>query len=594
MKNRFKKWMSIKRHQNARGLLLIAIVLFNVGLWFISSLLAFFIAPDQYGNIVRALWESGITWMLEPGFYDPSVVPAIRIISIIVILISMITFTGGIIGYVGNLFSSIIDNAKRGKSNLYIYDHILILNWNYKALELIADYRYDDETTSVVILSSHDKEEIEDAITRKLYESKDGLKKKLDIIVRNGEVFSKADLMAVCVEDAKSIIILSDESSQHTEARKDMLAMKTLMLVSNMDLKRDQTILVEVKEQSSIKMIREYIAKNTKREHQILPILPDELMGRLIAQTLLMPDLNKVYHELLSFEGAEFYTVKDQDALSFMQSHNKAIPIYNHQDYLYVLSDHQTSINSTRDTPLSSYQHIEIKDLSRYHQKHIVIFGNNQKLEYILDSIKLYERENHTTIQTTLIESNDAQVIFETTNAIDKIDHILILSADHLNPEDYDSDVLVTLLMTQEIAKKHQAEIIIELLDPKHFDIAQSYNVKNTIISNEYISRLMTQLSKNRLLYDLFIDLLTYDEEDSKTETYEVYTYQAQDILNTQFPLRFQSRSELIYSIYMSGQQSYIVLGTIVNGKLDIYQGNLDETIPIIIQASDVLVMICK
>jgi hypothetical protein len=594
MNNRFKKWMSIKRHQNARGLLLIAIVLFNLGLWFISSLLAFFIAPDQYGNIVRALWESGITWMLEPGFYDPSVAPAIRIISIIVILISMITFTGGIIGYVGNLFSSIIDNAKRGKSNLYIYDHILILNWNYKALELIADYRYDDETTSVVILSNHDKEEIEDAITRKLYESKDGLKKKLDIIVRNGEVFSKADLMAVCVEDAKSIIILSDESSQHPEARKDMLAMKTLMLVSNMDLKRDQTILVEVKEQASILMIKNYIAKNTKREHQILPMLPDELMGRLIAQTLLMPELNKVYHELLSFDGAEFYTVKDIDALSFIESHNKAIPIYNHKDYLYVLSDNQSSILDRRATPLSQYQKIEIKDLSRYHEKHIVIFGKNQKLEYILDSIKLYEKENHTTIKTTLIDSNGACVISQTTDAIEKIDHILILSADHLDPEDYDSDVLVTLLMTQEIAKKHQAEIIIELLDPKHFDIAQSYNVKNTIISNEYISHLMTQLSKNRHLYDLFMDLLTYDEEGSLEETYEVYAYPAQDILNTSFPLTFASKAELIYSIYMSGHQSYICLGTIKDGNLDIFKGDLDHQESLVIRESDILVMICK
>lgn len=594
MNHRFKKWISIKSHQNARGLLLIAIVLFNLFLWFFSSVLAFVIAPDQYGNIVRALWESGITWMLEPGFYDPSVVPSIRIISIVVIILSMITFTGGIIGYVGNLFSSIIDHAKQGKSNLYIYDHILILNWNNKALELIADYRYDDETTSIVILSHHDKETIEDAIRRKLYEAKDGSKKKLDIIVRTGEVFSKADLMAVCVNDAKSIIILSDETHAVDESKKDMLAMKTLMLVSNMDLKHDQTILVEVKEQDSIRMIRDYIAKNAKREHQILPILPDELMGRLIAQTLLMPELNQVYHELLSFEGAEFYTVQDIDALTFIKTHNKAIPIYNHQGYLYVLAGNQSSIHHKRSTPLADYQKIEIKVLSRYHEKHIVIFGRNQKLDFILDSIRLYERENQTTIQTTLIDSNQASVISETTDAIEKIDQILILSADHLNPENYDSDVLVTLLMTQEIAKKHSAEIIIELLDPKHFDIAQSYNVKNTIISNEYISHLMTQLSKNRNLYDLFMDLLTYDAEDAQTETYEVYAYIAKDILNTSFPLTFQSKAELIYSIYMSGAQNYIVIGTMIDGKLKIFKDDLDHEEPIIIKESDQLVIICK
>ena len=56
--------------------------------------------------------------------------------------------------------------------------------------------------------------------------------------------------------------------------------------------------------------------------------------------------------------------------------------------------------------------------------------------------------------------------------------------------------VLVTLLTIQDLASKHQAEVIIELLDPRHYDIAQSYRIDNTIVSNEYISRMMTQLSK--------------------------------------------------------------------------------------------------
>jgi len=60
MNNRFKKWMSIRRHQNARGLLLIAIVLFNLLLWFISSVLAYVIAPDQYGNIIREIGRAHV------------------------------------------------------------------------------------------------------------------------------------------------------------------------------------------------------------------------------------------------------------------------------------------------------------------------------------------------------------------------------------------------------------------------------------------------------------------------------------------------------------------------------------------------------
>jgi hypothetical protein len=152
-----KRYLSIAREKHTRGLILLVIVVFNILLWLVSSLLAYLLSPGQYGDVLSSLWNSGITWMLEPGFYDPTVDTSIRILSIIVILTSMITFSGGIIGYVASLFSSIIEDAETGQSKLFIYDHILILNWNPKALELIVDYCYDDNTTHIVVLSSHDK-----------------------------------------------------------------------------------------------------------------------------------------------------------------------------------------------------------------------------------------------------------------------------------------------------------------------------------------------------------------------------------------------------------------------------------------------------
>lgn len=167
-----KRYLSIAKEKHTRMLILLVIVGFNILLWFSSSLLAYILSPNHYGDILSALWQSGITWMLEPGFYDPAVDYSIRVLSIIVILTSMITFSGGIIGYVASLFSSIIENAESGQSELYIYDHILILNWNPKALELITDYCFDDETTYIVVLSSHEKKTIEMDIEKKLYDLK--------------------------------------------------------------------------------------------------------------------------------------------------------------------------------------------------------------------------------------------------------------------------------------------------------------------------------------------------------------------------------------------------------------------------------------
>lgn len=590
-----KRFWGIAKEKHTRALILVVIVLFNVLLWFSSSLLAYALSPSHYGDVLSSLWQSGITWMLEPGFYDPTVDYSIRVLSIIVILVSMITFTGGIIGYVASLFSSIIEKAESGHSKLFIYDHILILNWNPKALELIVDYCFDEETTHIVVLSNHDKAEIESEISKKLYDLKGQKRKKIQVIVRQGDVLSKKHLSDNHIESAKSIIILDDEETQiNHQNHQDIFAIKTLMLLNQFNIEPHQTIIVEIKSPLSKHMIDTYISKNMKLSNQLVTILPDELMGRLIAQTILMPALNEVYAELFSFKGAEFYTVPMTDPLQYMQTHPKAIPIYALQDHLYVLSESLEAIHELRTQPLSDYVPITFKKASRYQERYLVVIGHNEKLKYILESIEYYERENQTKVHVTIIEEVSSQDIFKALEQLEKIDTILILSDDALEVKDYDSDVLITLLLTQDIVLKHKAEVVIELLNPKHYDIAKCYNVTNTIISNEYISRIITQLSKNRALYPLYMDLLTYDALDSNEETYEVYAYKVTDIFEGPYPKTFTSEAELVYSCYRSSNQEFVVIGLFQGTKKTIFKGNLDLKQTITIQSTDTVIAICK
>ena len=46
---------------------------------------------------------------------------------------------------------------EKARVSFNLYEHILILNYNSKALELISDYQHDDLTTLVVVLSDQDK-----------------------------------------------------------------------------------------------------------------------------------------------------------------------------------------------------------------------------------------------------------------------------------------------------------------------------------------------------------------------------------------------------------------------------------------------------
>ncbi|NCA91693.1 hypothetical protein EOM82_00345 [bacterium] len=592
--NRIKRWISIKQNKNARLFLLLGLVFFNFALWICSSFVAFLICPAEYGgNMFVAFWRSGIAWMMDPGFYAVEGNIGLRILSIAVIITSMISFSGGIIAYVASLFSSIIENSEKGKGKLYIFNHVLILNWNAKALELIADYLYDDSVNNVVILSDCDKAEVEKMINRKLYGISKERKAKLNIIVKEGDVFSKSDLNNVCIDNSSSIIILAPMDEEDDDAA-DMSVIKTLMLVANCEQSKNQTIILETKKDDTAKLVREKISKTLGIEDRIIPIQPDEMMGRLIAQTLLYPEVNNVYQELFSFKGAEFYALPEGEISEFLQTHDKCIPIYNLNGNMFVLGNNEKDIASIRNAPLGEQRKLNLDCKELYKDRNILIFGNNNKLRFIVESLKLYEKDSGCKINLTFVASNDAETIEKSVKDINKIDSILILSSDKLEKKDYDSDVLLTLLMIQDIAKLHKSDIIIELLEPKHFDIAQSYNIKNTIISNQYISRIMTQVSKDSRLFSIFLDLLSYDNCNGTKKTYEVYAFSAADFLCAKQAMTFSSQSELVASCYNSSNGKYTVIGQVSEGKTRVFQGNLDNKEELVIYPDDKLVVICE
>lgn len=592
---KLKKWFSIRKNKDARLIILIWIILFNIFLWLASSVLAYLLDRDSFASFFNAFWESGITWMLDPGFYDPNSITPIRILALVVIVISMITFSGGIIGYVASLFSSIIENAEKGKSKLYVYDHILILNWNPKALELIYDYAYDDRVTDVVVLSEFEKVDIERQVQNKFYEAnlQRKFKKKINVLIKKGDVLSKSDLCGVCIDKAKTIIILAKENIDNNYDLQDLQAIKSVMLVANLELKENQKIIVEVKKEETVAMINDKIIKTLKLENRLIPVVPDQMMGFLIAETLLFPDLSNVYEELFSFSGAEFYATKETPVEEFLKTHNKAIPIYNYDGSLFVMSDVEKNIDSIRDEPITSCKPIKIKKGNVRKDKTLLIFGNNNKLKYILSALKSYEIDSGSKLNITLVKNNDAKSINEAINGIKKIDSILILSNESKNGDELDSDVILTLLLIQDLAKLHKADIIIELLDVKNYGIAKSYNIRNTIISNKYISRIMTQLSKNIGLYHLFMDLLTFDDDNSN-ETYEIYTYTVENMLESGENLHFDSASELINSSYFSSNGNFIVIGTVINKEVRIFKGDLDKLESIDLKKDDMLISITK
>ena len=90
-------------------------------------------------------------------------------------------------------------------------------------------------------------------------------------------------------------------------------------------------------------------------------------------------------------------------------------------------------------------------------------------------------------------------------------------------PEDVDSNALTYLVYLHDIVKKRlkanpsfdieKIDVIVEIINPKNYDVVHNYSVTNVVISNRYVSKLLTQIGSKDALYEMYCDILSYDEE---------------------------------------------------------------------------------
>jgi len=564
-----KRWFSIQMVKHAHLMILLGIVIFNVVLWLAASLAAFLVDRTDFANYGEALaWC--VAWLLDPGTYNYSTPFAIRLVSVIVIITAMVTFSGGIIAYVANLFSTIVEDSKKGKGRLYLKDHIVILNWSSEAPEIICDFSCRDEKEDIVVLSSNDRDTIEKQVKNKAFEQKRNLR-NCNLIARTGSVFSEATLDSVGIKDAKTIIILRDESQKGiSDEDADIISLKAMMMALSEIKRPEQTVIIEVARKETADLIR----ADRTRTGQVIPIIARELMGHLIAQTILVPDINNVYSELFSYEGAEFYEIPHIEEKKAIEIYNSIVPM-EENGHSFALSEGVKNLRRIRKGKLPAPRLLHMKKPLEGESRNVIVFGKSTKRPYIEESIRHFSLDCGEKTDIRFIAETTPQLIYEMIEKTPAVKTIVILSDDSLPEDHLDSNVLFTLLLIKDITKERKITVIVEILNQLHQEISKRYNVDNIIVSTTYVSHMITQISENRALFPLFEDLLTYDEE--KDVSYEIYTYEAGELFAEPLPLRFGARSEFINSVYVSSKERMIPIGFIHEDRFQLFKGNLDK-----------------
>lgn len=690
MVRRIRERISIFTAKKPSIAILVSIFILNILLIITAAVIISLLSPQRSAE--TAFWPSvfyTISMVLDAGcisyVIDDIGQASVTLILICIstVLIGMITFTGAMVGYVTNYISSFIDNARSGNRALRVSGHTIILNWNTRASEIINDLLYTGRPEVVVVLASQNALEIEREINERLtattkseqlqvkkecaemphigrliYSYKHRFRNRVTVIVREGETYSTKQLNDISISQAESIILLAKDrvsvaNKQNAEpsCRGNANTIKTLVQVAEMTANENsadhQTIIVEVEDSWTAQLVeRIIIHKERMAKCHIIPVYVNCILGQILSQFSIMPELNTVYSELFSNRGAEFFFEPHAwennvaEAIgAYMHNHRHAIPLTIMQtasgNHAYYVAD------SIMDCELVTPRYendIQFK-LNPYYTimpKNIVIIGHNSKCEDIMRGFSAFRGEHKLRdkeiLNITVIDSGDSlnrlnnysdYPYVAKTIAADVYDassikkelkaaitshnddtSILILSDDNTPAEDIDSAALTYLIYVQDVIlnlqsnnprfRRDSVDVIVEILNPKNYDVVHNYSADNVVISNRYISKMVTQIGRKQALFEFYSDILTYDAENSDHyESKELYIKDVERFFAAgEIPPRCTAR-DLVLGVYNAspeGNKTIVIGLTHINGEQIIFSGDQSE-IEVELKSTDKLIV---
>ena len=479
-------------------------------------------------------------------------------------------------------------------------------------------------------------------------------------IVIEGNIFSQKQLKDIRVDLAKAVIILSNDPSD-TAGEDDRAsnegnpqAVKALMqaadIVSAGKAVHNQNIIIEITDPWTYDIVQRIISgKELDGKCNIVMFYVEKFLGQLLGQLSVTPEMTHVYGDLFSNKGAAFYTdpVQTDDEIGYIRdylsTHTNAIPLallnHNGESYFCFAADNQKDINKRQELKSPGCS-VALNKMSS-ESKRVIMIGHNSKVEEIMSCYEAYiscqtcDRQ-FSPLKVTVIDDADslrrmdhykrysfveeaAELdIYQIDKSLEVIDRllfnaseetsILILSDDTELDENADSSALMYLVYIQDYIKellrknpgydKQKVKTIVEITDPRHYDIVKGYEMVDAVISNRFTGNIITQIGEKESIYDFYKDLLSYSSyepggQNKKPQLKKVSSFfketpptcTAHDLVRAVFEASVSSNaaSEKYYPM--------LVLGYIkANGETIIFSGDLSE-INVSLEAEDKMIV---
>jgi voltage-gated potassium channel Kch len=574
-KQRFQYWFDNYMSRGTGALITALFALSAVIIFVIAALVKITGSAPNNESLFELAWMS-LLRTLDSGTMGGDQGGFFFLLMMLVVTFGGIFVVSALIGIINNGLEDKLDELRKGRSAVLENNHTLILGWNTRIFivlsELILANASRKSGAVIVVLADQDKVEMEDAINDRISDTKN-----TRIICRSGSPIDLTDLEIASPHTARSIIVLADGADPDTHVIKSVLA------ITNNPNRRAEPyhIVTQIRDPKNMDVVKMLGAKDL-----VQPILTNDLIARVVAQTSRQSGLSLVYTELMNFGGDEIY-FKQEPELSG-KTYGESLLAYETSTLMGIRkADGSIALSPAMDTRIQSGDQIfviaedddkiKLSGLSRIPfdeslirvsgavskpkpEKSLILGWNRSGATIIreLDNYvakgsqvtiisDIYDLEKQLRLEVGKLKNQKVTVqegdirdrgLLESLEATE-YDHVIVLAYSHLEQQEADAITLITLLHLRDIAERDETpfSIISEMLDLRNRELAEAAKVDDFIVSEHLISLMMSQLSENAELMGVFADM--FDPEGA-----EIYLKPIGDYVTTGQPVNFYTVTE--------------------------------------------------
>ncbi|MBR5439360.1 MAG: hypothetical protein IKV61_03995 [Clostridia bacterium] len=498
------------------------------------------------------------------------------IIKIFLTVIQMVIFSGALIGFTTDILQSTIDKRLNNLGKINLANHYVFLNWSSIGAHLVYDLSFLDGSKNIVILTEEDKDTVLNSIQNIFTENQKKMK-NIRLFIKNGDPNSTKHLSDISLDKAKYIGILlsnieNDES--HAMSANDISALKSLFSIMNIAKKAN--IVVEAENNDTVIKIEQLLDTiNKDLNKRIIVFSHNSVLGHILGKTIINSSFSMLYHNLLSYDGCEFYGIAPMNIDDALYTYNDCIPIINYDDdeemdnngklsvdQLYILSDNKQTLGK-RENQQSFVKPLSYKNKIENENFTVFIFSQSGNSKFVIDELNQYNKLYNTKITCCSYSYNQniekiAEQIKNTTGK----KKILFLSSDDASVKNQDEDIFLSALSFKlNGCIDDRTEIFAEITNPSNLNSLQNFGVMSVIVSNRIISLFMVQLLTHPGSKKFYRDLISTNEENS-TDSIDLDIVTVSDVLefNSSF-ITFSNKSELVQSFYFASNKTAMCIG---------------------------------